>query len=176
MRLVQLSEIRQSWSGGLQVMLLLRQPILSMSASDRQASNTTIDGSLFVDNNGREWVNGHKQRVNPRQLWTSGAFSALNHTSAAHGVSLVHTTQFLLLSLLIYFKRDITAQIAKFMGPTWGLSAPDGSHVGCMNFAIWVVQQQWKCITLHNMIGICPNHILNPSVCLHMSKYLMVQS
>ena len=23
------------------------------------------------------------------------------------------------------------------MGPTWVLSAPDGSHVGPMNFAIW---------------------------------------
>ena len=30
------------------------------------------------------------------------------------------------------------AQIAKFMGPTWVLSAPDGPHVGPMNLAIWV--------------------------------------
>ena len=29
-------------------------------------------------------------------------------------------------------------QIAKFMGPTWVLSAPDGPHVGPMNLAIRV--------------------------------------
>ena len=27
------------------------------------------------------------------------------------------------------------------MGPTWVLSAPDGPHVGPMNFAIWVCQE-----------------------------------
>ena len=35
---------------------------------------------------------------------------------------------------------DLAAQIAKFMGPTWGatwvLSAPDGPYVGPMNVAI----------------------------------------
>ena len=25
------------------------------------------------------------------------------------------------------------------MGPTWVLSAPDGPHVGPMNFAIWAI-------------------------------------
>ena len=25
------------------------------------------------------------------------------------------------------------------MGPIWGMSAPDGPHVGPMNFAIWVI-------------------------------------
>ena len=29
-----------------------------------------------------------------------------------------------------------TSQIAKFMGPTWGLSAPCGPHVGPMNLVI----------------------------------------
>ena len=28
------------------------------------------------------------------------------------------------------------------MGPTWGLSAPDGPHVGPMNFALWVTSQK----------------------------------
>ena len=32
----------------------------------------------------------------------------------------------------------VTAQIAKFTGPTWVLSAPDGPHVGPMNLAIRV--------------------------------------
>ena len=31
---------------------------------------------------------------------------------------------------------EIRPQIAKFMGPTWVLSAPDGPHVGPMNLAI----------------------------------------
>ena len=30
----------------------------------------------------------------------------------------------------------VITQIAKYMGPTWVLSAPDGSHVGPMNLAI----------------------------------------
>ena len=30
-----------------------------------------------------------------------------------------------------------STQIAKFMGPTWVLSARDGPHVGPMNLAIW---------------------------------------
>ena len=30
----------------------------------------------------------------------------------------------------------LTTQIAKFMGPTWVMSAPDGPHVGPMNFVI----------------------------------------
>ena len=32
--------------------------------------------------------------------------------------------------------------------------------------------KNWNASLLHKMIGICPNHIWNPSVCLHMSKYL----
>ena len=30
----------------------------------------------------------------------------------------------------------LTTQIAKFMGPTWVMSAPNGPHVGPMNLAI----------------------------------------
>ena len=42
---------------------------------------------------------------------------------------------------LYKMKGKIPSQIAKNMGPTWVLSAPDGSHVGPMNRAIrdvWV--------------------------------------
>ena len=42
---------------------------------------------------------------------------------------------------------NVIAQIAKFMGPTWGpswvQSAPDGSHVGPMNLAIREVAKFW---------------------------------
>ena len=35
--------------------------------------------------------------------------------------------------------------IARFMGPTWVLSAPDGPHVGPMNLAIWVMIRWYTC-------------------------------
>ena len=41
------------------------------------------------------------------------------------------------------------------MGPTWVLSAPDGPHVGPMNFVIWVVVlpsrigQLWQSLAGH---------------------------
>ena len=33
------------------------------------------------------------------------------------------------------------------MGPIWVLSAPDGPHVGPMNFAIWVIIQCWQSVS-----------------------------
>ena len=39
------------------------------------------------------------------------------------------------------------SQIARFMGPTWVLSAPDGLHAGTMNFAIRVVSWRNQVIT-----------------------------
>ena len=44
----------------------------------------------------------------------------------------------------IYWRSSTYTQIARFMGPTWVLSAPDGPHVGPMNLAIQPnMQQLW---------------------------------
>ena len=38
------------------------------------------------------------------------------------------------------YLRTTTTQIARFTGPTWVLSAPDGPHIGPMNLAIWLLR------------------------------------
>ena len=43
---------------------------------------------------------------------------------------------------------EVNTQISRFMGPTWGLSAPDGPHVGPMNLAIRVYTIQ-KMLSAH---------------------------
>ena len=43
----------------------------------------------------------------------------------------------------------ITSQIAKFMGPTWVLSAPDGPHVSPMNLAIRDCMTEEACTAYH---------------------------
>ena len=44
--------------------------------------------------------------------------------------------------------RPITTQIARFLGPTWVLSAPGGPHVGPINLAIRVILYQKECPTV----------------------------
>ena len=48
-----------------------------------------------------------------------------------------------LFRIILYIPRNMNivllySLIARFMGPTWVLSAPGGPHVGLMNFAVWV--------------------------------------
>ena len=72
--------------------------------------------------------------------------TVLNHSKAYVSTGMLFSpgsnSEFLSTHMLHLTKRFIdTSQIAKFMGPTWVLSAPDGPHVGPMNLAIrgWVI-------------------------------------
>ena len=56
-----------------------------------------------------------------------------------------------------------------FQWPTWDLSAPDGSHVGPMNLAIWVVLD-----TVMAPLVILPWHLCFPKVTRHIeNRYLL---
>ena len=55
------------------------------------------------------------------------------------------TSQSVLVALVIVIP-DSKVHVAN-MGPTWVLSAPDGPHVGPMNFAIWDTIWMAKCKT-----------------------------
>ena len=45
-----------------------------------------------------------------------------------------------------------TSQIGRLMGPTWGRQYPDGSHVGLVNLAIWVLLWKMNCDQLNSDI------------------------
>ena len=66
--------------------------------------------------------------------------------------------------------RNVISQIAKFMRPTWVLSAPDGPHVGPMNLAI-------RGIIYHPMYSNCKDITSHNAACFSQpSGYLIAPS
>ena len=73
------------------------------------------------------------QTFHPQMHYNKNHNNSINYHSKCHEISLfglANNTPWIISSW------RITAQIGKFMGPTWVLSAPDEPHVGPMNLAI----------------------------------------